>query len=87
MEASGEARWFERLLAELNLELWIGDTAEIRAMRVRKTEDRSPGCAAYSETHTEGRLSANLGRHARFTRLRKCEIVRTEHSSGEKIMY
>jgi transposase len=36
MEASGQARWFERLLAELKLELWIGDAAEIRAKRVRK---------------------------------------------------
>ena len=36
MEASGQARWFERLLAELNVELWIGDAAEIRAKRVRK---------------------------------------------------
>src|SRR2546426_5719093 len=25
MEATGHARWFERLLAELNYELWIGD--------------------------------------------------------------
>jgi transposase len=36
MEASGHARWFERLLAELQIELWIGDAAEIRAKRVRK---------------------------------------------------
>ena len=36
MEASGHARWFERLLAELNIELWIGDAAVIRAKRVRK---------------------------------------------------
>jgi len=36
MEASGHARWFERLLAELKVELWIGDAAEIRAKRVRK---------------------------------------------------
>jgi transposase len=36
MEASGQARWFERLLAELKIELWIGDAAEIRAKRVRK---------------------------------------------------
>ena len=36
MEATGHARWFERLLAELNFELWIGDPAEIRAQRVRK---------------------------------------------------
>jgi transposase len=36
MESSGHARWFERLLGELNSELWIGDAAEIRARRVRK---------------------------------------------------
>ncbi len=36
MEASGQARWFERLLGELQMELWIGDAAEIRAKRVRK---------------------------------------------------
>ena len=36
MEASGHARWFERLLAELQFELCIGDAAEIRSKRVRK---------------------------------------------------
>src|SRR5450756_2422394 len=36
MEASGHARWFERLLAELQCELWIGDAAEISSKRVRK---------------------------------------------------
>jgi len=36
MEASGHARWFERLLRELEFELWIGDAAEIRTKRVRK---------------------------------------------------
>ena len=36
MEASGHARWFEQLLAELNMDLWIGDAAEIRTKRVRK---------------------------------------------------
>src|ERR1700726_1409644 len=36
MEASGHARWFERLLSELEFELWIGDAAEIRTKRVRK---------------------------------------------------
>jgi len=36
MEASGHARWFERLLSELQCELWIGDAAEISAKRVRK---------------------------------------------------
>jgi transposase len=36
MEASGHSRWFERLLRELQFELWIGDAAEIRTKRVRK---------------------------------------------------
>jgi len=36
MEASGHARWFERLLAELQFELWIGDAAAVRTKRVRK---------------------------------------------------
>lgn len=36
IEATGFARWFERLLAELGIELWIGDAAEIRTLRVRK---------------------------------------------------
>ena len=36
MEASGHARWFERMLSELQFELCIGDAAAIRAKRVRK---------------------------------------------------
>jgi len=36
MEASGYGRWFEHLLGELKVELWIGDAAEIRTKRVRK---------------------------------------------------
>src|SRR5215472_18278553 len=38
VEASGHARWFERLLAELNIELWRGDAAVIRAKRGRKAK-------------------------------------------------
>jgi transposase len=36
MEATGYSRWFERLLAELGFELWIGDPAEIKAKRVKR---------------------------------------------------
>jgi transposase len=36
MEATGYSRWFERLLAGLGCELWIGDPAEIKAKRVKK---------------------------------------------------
>jgi transposase len=36
METTGYSRWFERLLAELGIELWIGDAAKIKTKRVRK---------------------------------------------------
>jgi transposase len=36
MEATGYSRGFERLLAELGIEVWIGNAAEIKTKRVRK---------------------------------------------------
>ncbi|HXY49350.1 MAG TPA: IS110 family transposase [Terriglobales bacterium] len=36
MEASGQAHWFERLLAKLQFELWVGDAAKIHRKRDRK---------------------------------------------------
>jgi transposase len=36
MEACGHYPWFERLLAELGMELWFGDAARVRASVVRK---------------------------------------------------
>jgi transposase len=36
MEACGHYPWFERLLAELGMELWFGDAAQVRASVVRK---------------------------------------------------
>jgi transposase len=36
MEATGYAQWFERMLAKLGHELWVGDAAKIRAAMVRK---------------------------------------------------
>jgi hypothetical protein len=46
MEASGHGRWFERLLAELQFELRVGEAAEIRTKRVRKekTDRQGPRC-------------------------------------------
>jgi transposase len=45
MEASGHARWFERLLSESQFGLWIGDAAEIRTKRVRKQFGPPPQAA------------------------------------------
>jgi transposase len=44
MEAAGYSRWFERLLAELGIQIWMGDPAEIKAKRVknRKTDQARP---------------------------------------------
>jgi transposase len=36
LEATGYSRWFERLLGELGIEVWIGDAAEIKTKRVRR---------------------------------------------------
>src|SRR5438045_6788903 len=61
MEASGHARWFERLLTELQFELWIGDAAEIRTKRVRKQKtDRQDG-ELLLRLLIEEPLSTNLG--------------------------
>jgi transposase len=59
MEATGYARWFERLLAELGIELWIGDPAEIEAQRVKKRKtDRE-----------DARLLLRLMRENRFPKI------------------
>src|SRR5271169_4443669 len=39
IEATGHARWFERLVAELGFELWIGNPSGIKAARVRKQKN------------------------------------------------
>src|SRR5882724_2383558 len=36
MEACGHYPWFEQLLEELGMELWLGDAAKVRASVVRK---------------------------------------------------
>ena len=42
IEASGQSQWYERMLEELGIELWIGDAAKIRAScdRKQKTDRR-----------------------------------------------
>ncbi len=42
IEASGQSQWFERLLAELGHEVWIGDAGKIRACCDRKQKTRVP---------------------------------------------
>jgi transposase len=56
MEASGHARWFERLLAELQFELWIGDAAVIRTKRVRKQKTDRQDAELILQLMVEGRF-------------------------------
>ena len=56
MEASGHARWFERLLAELHFELWIGDAAVIRTKRVRKQKTDRQDAQLILQLMGEGRF-------------------------------
>jgi len=56
MEASGHARWFERLLSELQFELWIGDAAEIRTKRVRKQKTDRQDAQLLLRLMMEGRF-------------------------------
>jgi transposase len=45
MEATGCTQWFERMLAELGHQLWVGDAAEIPAAMVRKQKTDSRDAA------------------------------------------
>jgi len=56
IEATGHTRWFERMLAELGQELWIGDAAEIRASMVRKQKTDSRDAAHLLELLLSGRF-------------------------------
>ena len=56
MEASGHSRWFERLVAELGFELWIGDPAQIRAKAVRKQKTDQHDAQLIVDLLLEGRF-------------------------------
>lgn len=56
MEASGHARWFERLLAELGFELWVGDAAKIRAAEPRKQKTDARDAALLLRLLLEGQF-------------------------------
>src|SRR5271155_820778 len=59
MEATGYSRWFERLLTELGIGVWIGDAAEIKTRRVRKQKTDS----------NDARLLLKLLRENNFPRI------------------
>jgi transposase len=56
LEASGQSQWFERLLAELGHELWIGDAAKIRASTERKQKTDRRDANLLMELLDQGRF-------------------------------
>ena len=56
IEATGYTQWFERLLAKLGHELWVGDAAEIRASVVRKQKYDERDAAHLLNLLDEGRF-------------------------------
>jgi transposase len=60
MEAGGHARWFERLLAELGQELWIGDPRKIRAAETRKQKTDVRDAAHLLELLLNGQFEKNM---------------------------
>ena len=61
MEATGHALWFERLLAELGFELWIGDPSPIKAKRVGKQKTDRLDAALLLQLLPEDRFPRVLG--------------------------
>ena len=60
MEAGGHARWFERLLAELHQELWIGDPRKIRAAETRKQKTDARDAAHLLELLLNGEFERKM---------------------------
>src|SRR5215469_17536731 len=56
MEASGQSQWFERMLAELGQEVWIGDAAKIRASSERKQKTDRRDALLLLQLLAEGRF-------------------------------
>ena len=49
MEATGHSRWFERLLAELGFELWIGPPCRDRSQASEEAEVRLRGRPTFTQ--------------------------------------
>ena len=56
MEATGHARWFERLLAECSIELWVANPAQVRAAATRKQKTDKRDAELLLQLLSDGRL-------------------------------
>jgi len=90
LEASGQSQWFERLLAELGQELWIGDAAKIRASTDRKQKTDRRDAELLLQLLVEDRFPRiwvpTVGeRDARQLLLHRAKLVRGTHADKEPV--
>lgn len=81
IEASVGARWFEKLLADLGHELWVGNASEIRASVVRQQKTDSRDASHLLRLLVEGRfpriwVPSVEERDVRQLLLHRCRLVR-----------
>src|SRR6267142_5910208 len=82
MEASGQARWFERLISELGFELWIGDASRDPNETGAQAEDGSSGCAVDSAIVAGRSLSADLGAEGGESRSPAVAVASSSDGAG-----
>jgi transposase len=56
MEATGSGRWFERLLEDCGIELWVADPAQVRAAATRQQKTDKRDAELLLQLLCEGRL-------------------------------
>lgn len=81
MEATCYSRWFERLLAELGFEVWIGDPAEIQGRRGQEAKDRPERSATAAAAEAGRSLSADLGTSSGKSRCVSTAVARASASA------
>jgi len=88
MEATGYSRWFERLLAELGFELWIGDPAEIKAKRVKKQKYDRNDARLLRRLMLENNFPRvhRLAPHSRFSYDPRAPVTATDETSGTHLL-
>ncbi len=59
-ETSGYARWFEQMLFELGIEVWVGDATEISRLGKRRQKNDRRDWGAYSGFNAQRRISKTL---------------------------
>ena len=82
MEASGHSRWFEALLAELGMELWIGHPSAIRAAAPRKQKTDARDAAHLLRLLESGQFEGDADPGADGRRVGRAAVGAASASAG-----